>query len=219
IFSSILPSALSGFVVLLALLVMNWPLTLMMIAIGPAVWLTLRITGRNLRREVHAFQRAFEVFSNGVLFVLRQMDLTRILAHEDGEIRRQDGHAERLRLAGEAMAKSLAVHRQVQQSLTALAGSVILIAGGTQVAMGAMTLGALLAFYVAAGLLNGICNTVLGGLADVVAGTESLAALRTLAEAGPLDSYTGRRPVPFKGHIDLRHVAFDYSDHAVLRDI
>jgi ATP-binding cassette, subfamily B, bacterial len=219
LFSAIVPSALSGLVITVALFVMNWSLTMLMILIAPAVFLGLRVTGRNVRREVHAFQRAFEEFSNGILFVLRQMDLTRLLAHEEGEIRRQSRHADRLRLTGESMAMSFAVHRQIQQHLTGLAGAAVLIAGGAQVAMGVTTLGALLAFYVAAGLLNGIVNTMLGGLAELSAGTESLAALRALAEAGPMDPYTGTRQIAFQGNIALTHVSFDYGAHTILRDI
>jgi ATP-binding cassette, subfamily B, bacterial len=219
LFSGMLPAALSALVLLIALFVMSWSLTLMMIAIAPAIWFALRMTGRRVRREVHAFQRAFEAFSNGILFVVRQMDLTRILAHEAGEIRRQQGIADRLRTTGIGMAMSFAFNGQVQQVLMGAAGAAILIAGGVQVAIGAMSLGELLAFYVAAGLLNGSANTVLAGFADVVAGTESLGALRTLADAGPLDPYHGSRRITLKGDISIRHVAFDYGEHSVLHDI
>src|SRR5262249_17023107 len=63
LFSGILPSALSGLVMIAALFAMSWSLTLMMFVVTPAVWVTLRITGRHVRREVHVFQRAFESFS------------------------------------------------------------------------------------------------------------------------------------------------------------
>jgi ABC-type bacteriocin/lantibiotic exporter with double-glycine peptidase domain len=219
IFSGILPAALSGTVIAIALFAMSWSLTLMMMVVAPAIWLMLRITGRRVRRDVHTFQRAFEAYSNGMLFVLRQIDLTRLLGHEEGELRRQDKNSDRLRLAGEDMATSFALHRQVQQNLTGIAGAIILVAGGAQVAMGAMSVGEMLAFYVAVGLLNGTANTVLGGIADVTAGTESLTALGVFFQSGPLDPYAGTRQLAFEGNISLRHVAFDHGKHAILRDV
>ena len=219
LFSGIVPSTLASLVIIAALFVMDWRLTLMMIAIAPMVWLALRITNRGIRREVHVFQRAFEDFSNGILFVLRQMDLTRFLAHEQGEIARQGQNADRLKVAGESMAMSFAGHRMVQQQLTGLAGAIILIAGGAEVAMGVMTIGGLLAFYVAAGLLNGVVNTALGGVADLIAGTESLAALRSLIDAGPPNPYSGTRKTEFEGHIALENVVFEYGAHRVLNGV
>lgn len=219
LFSSIVPATLASVTILAALFMMDWRLSLMMIAIAPMVWLALRITNRGIRRKVHIFQRAFEDFSNGILFVLRQMDLTRFLAREEGEIVRQNRNAHRLKVAGESMAMSFASHRMVQQQLTGLAGAIILVAGGAEVARGLMTIGGLLAFYVAAGLLNGSVNTALGGVADLIAGSESLAALHGLIKAGPAHPYTGTRKVELDGRIALEHVVFGYGDHRVLDGI
>ena len=219
VFSAILPALLSAIVLLTALFVMSASLTLMMIAVAPAIWLALRVTARRVRRDVRVFQRAFESFSHGIQFVLRQMELTRIQAQESREIWRQDRIADTLRTTGHTMAMSFAVHGQGQQMLMAVAGAVILVAGGAQVANGAMSLGELLSFYVAAGLLNGVTGTVLGGVADLVAGMESVAAIKALMEAGPREPYMGTCEVVVDGHVSLRHVAFDYGGHPVLGDV
>jgi ABC-type bacteriocin/lantibiotic exporter with double-glycine peptidase domain len=219
IFSGMLPAVLSGTVIAAALFAMSWSLTLTMMVVAPAIWLTLRISSRRVRRDVYTFQRAFEAYSNGMLFVLRQLDLTRLLGYEEGELDRQDKTSDRLRVAGEEMQTSFAVHRQMQQNLTGIAGAIILIAGGAQVAMGVMTLGQMLAFYVAVGLLNGSANTVLGGIADVTAGTESLTNLLAFFKSGPIDPYNGTRKLAFEGYISLRRVCFDYGKHAILRDV
>lgn len=219
ILSNVIPSALSGLVVLGVLFVMNWFLALLMIAVAPLIWLTAKPTGRLVRRDLHAYRNAFEIFSKGILFVLRQMELTRVQAHEAEEKRRQDSYIEDMRRTGEQMAFSFALHKQVQQNVTGIAGVIILVAGGVEVANGAMTVGAFLAFYVAAGILNGLANAILGGITDVISGTESLVTLHELHQIGPMDPYTGKQKIPFRGRIVLRDIVFDYGEHPVLTDV
>ena len=80
------------------------------------------------------FQRAFEGFSKGVHFAVRQIDLTRVKAYEAEELERQQRHIGDLRVTGHRMAMSFAVHSQVQRTLTGLGGILILVIGGAFVA-------------------------------------------------------------------------------------
>jgi ABC-type bacteriocin/lantibiotic exporter with double-glycine peptidase domain len=184
----------------------------------PAVWIAAAFTHRHVSRDVRGFQGAFESYSKGMSFVLRQLDLTRVQACEVEEIGRQKAAIDRLRASGERMSWSFAVHGQVQATVTGLLGIVLLVIGGVEVARGTLTLGAFLAFYFGAGLLNGFVTTVLRGTADVIAGSVSLATLADILEGGTPAAYAGRAPHQFRGGLELRDVGFAYDRDPVLRN-
>jgi ATP-binding cassette subfamily B protein len=82
-----------------------------------------------------------------------------------------------------------------------------------------MSLGSLMAFYLAAGALNGAFGRLTGIAPDLITGDESLRKLRALnQEVGP-SGYGGKAAIVFKGGICLRGVTFAYDQKPVLRDL
>jgi len=219
VFSVVLPAILSGVIILLALLAIQWQLVIVLTAVFPAIWLASRITGRSVREAVRICRSDFEDFAKGVLFILRQMDLTRVRVNEAREQEQQSERIENLRRSSERMTLSFAVHSHVHQNLTGIAGVAILVVGAAHVAAGTMSMGALLAFYAAASFLNNAINSALNGVSDFVSATEALRMLRSLFEAGPVDPYQGRRSLSFTGHIALSQVAFGYDQNEVLSNV
>lgn len=217
--SSMLPALFGSAALLLVLVALNWRLVALTAAVLPLLALSTRWSGKGVKRDVHAFQRAFEQFSKGVLFALRQMDLTRLKACEGMERERQSGYAGAVGAQGRRMAMSFAVHGQLQRNLTGLAGILILVAGGAGVADGTMSLGDLMAFYVAAGLLNGQVDSLIGGIPELIAGNESLVVLRGVLREGQTGPYHGRRRIAFGGSVAVRGVSFAYGDHTILRGL
>jgi ABC-type bacteriocin/lantibiotic exporter with double-glycine peptidase domain len=217
--SATLPAILTSAALMIVLLFLNWSLVLLIAAAVPILFFATRITSRYVKNRVFDFQRAFEGFSKGMLFVLRHMDLTRAQGFEREELARQRVHLDRLRESGEAMSMSYALHYQIETNVTGMTSVVILIAGGIAIAEHVMSLGEFLAFYVAAGLLNGFVERVIGAVPDLIAGNESLVTLRLLYDAGPLEPYHGTRPIEFGGALALDDVTFAYGEHAVLRDL
>ncbi len=217
--SVLMPALFSGLSLALVLLWLNWWLLLLGTSVLPLAWLAGSLTGRLVKRRVLIFQRAYEAYSKGVQFVLRYLDLTRLVGFEAGELERQRGLVQALRHRSEAMAMSYAVHNQVQANVTGLAGLVILIAGGTAIARHDMSLGAFLAFYVAAGLLNGFVERIGNTLPDLITGNESLMTLLRLRSSGPPEPYRGTRRIDFGGRIALRHASFGFAGRTVLRDV
>ncbi|MCH8266010.1 MAG: ABC transporter ATP-binding protein [Acidobacteria bacterium] len=211
LFSAMLPAALLSLVLFIYLCVLSWTMVLLMIVVAPAVWITMGITGSHVQRHVKVFQHSFETFSRGVFFVLRHIDLTFIQAFEHEETRRQAQHLEDLSRTGKNMSLSFAVHNEVQRNIVGLAGILVLVFGGAQVAIGQISIGEFLTFYLAASLLNGSVNTVIGSIPDVVAGNESLSKLRRLMEDGPVQPYSGSKQIAFTGRIMLSKVSFDYG--------
>lgn len=219
LFSGIMPAAMTSVVLFVVLLSLHWQLTLLTLLVFPLVYASTVFSGRNVKRKVFQFQRAFEVFSKGMRFVLRQIDLTRIQGYEDTEIRRQSGYLEDLKATGEKMAFSHALHRHIQTNVFGLAGLLILVVGGMSIASGSMSIGEFIAFYMAAGLLNGQVSSVIGGVPAIITGNESLVTLETLMRKDDLEPYSGRTKVDCHGNIDVRNVDFSYGQGPILQGL
>ena len=217
--SSIIPAVLTSVCLVAVLLYLNAVLVALLAGVLPLVWLSTVLGGRYVKREVRAFQQAFEGFSHGVQFVLRQMDLTRARGFEDGELARQAQGLRQLETSGVRMAMSFAMHQQVQNSLNGIGGLLLLVGGGVAVASHAMTLGDLLAFYLAAGALNGAITKLTSFVPELIAGDESLRKLQDLRAQTETAGYSGGRQAPFDGAVSLRDVDFAYADKPVLRGV
>jgi ABC-type bacteriocin/lantibiotic exporter with double-glycine peptidase domain len=217
--SQVLPGLITGVALLLMLVILSWKLVLAIVLLIPLLWISGRITGRYIQREVYAFQRAFEVFSTGVRFVLEHINLTLLQGFKTQEIQRQAGYIHKLRVQSVRMAMSYAVHNQIQTTLTGFAVIIVLVMGGAFIATGVMTLGEFMAFYIAAGLLKGFVSSILAGFPEIITGNESLVTLRALINVDDVDPYTGRKKLDFRGEIELRKVNFRYGDTQILRDV
>lgn len=217
--SRVIPSLITCVALIIVLIFINWWLVLLAAPVLFVVGFSTRLTSKYVKRRVYVFQRAFEAFSKGMLFVLRQMDLTRIQAFEDHETERQNQQLDDLRGTAKRMAMGYAIHNQIQSNIVGFGGIIVLVAGGTAIANGTMTLGAFLAFYVAAGLLNGAAGTAINGLPPIITGNESLVTLRNLINDGPPEPYSGSRRIGFEGNIAVENVTFSYGEHRVLSDV
>ena len=219
LFSTIWPSMLTAGVLVTVLLVLSPVLLLATAALLPFIFVAGMYSGKYVKRSVFTFQRAFETFSKGTLFVLHHMELTRIQATEEEEIRKQVGHLNDLRSSGEDMAFRFAVNSQIQNTLTGIAVIIILVVGGSLVATAHMSLGEFIAFYVAAGLLNTYMNNIVNALPQLITGNESMVTLEKLARTETTPPYSGNRHIDFHGAISLHGVSFSYGDEPILTDI
>jgi ATP-binding cassette, subfamily B, bacterial len=215
--AKLLPAVFSGLVLVVLLAFLNARLLLLTLALAPLLWLSIRATGSLVKRRVFVFQRAFEAFSNGILFVLQHMELTQVQSFETREAQRRVADMDRLRRTSERMAFVYAVHGQLQTITVTLCGVVILVAGGAAVASGQMTIGGFLSFWVAAGLLNQQITTLVTAIPQVIAGNESMVTLHRFATSCEPAPYRGREVHPFTGLIRLDDVEFGYGGAPVVR--
>ena len=99
----LLPAIFSSVVLLALLAFLNRKLLLLTVAMRAAAACSRSaLTGRLVKRRVFVFQRAFETFSNGILFVLQHMDLTLVQSFEAREAQRRLADMARLRRASRA---------------------------------------------------------------------------------------------------------------------
>jgi len=76
--STTLPALLATAGLCLVLVYLNPWLTLLMASLAPLVWLATAVAGRWIRREVKAFQGAFERFSQGYPLMLEEIQHSRL---------------------------------------------------------------------------------------------------------------------------------------------
>ncbi len=198
---------------------LNARLFLVMMTVLPFLFLLSRAMRKPVRARVNEFHRAFETFSQGILFVLDKMDLTRIQTAQHLEIARQEEHIEAVRTASGSMAWLNTAFNSAHTMLVTACAILILVVGGMSVATGAMTLGELLSFYVAMALLRRHVQIILSSIPYILAGTESLTTLFTLVQTRETLPYSGRSKIDFRGKISLESVSFRYGDRSVLDSI
>lgn len=219
LFSSVLPALFTAAALTGCLLYLQWRLVIIVFAVAPLIWLSNRLTTPLVQRGVQQFQAAFEQFSKGVLFVLRNRELTQQKAFEAEELARQAGHVTKLSRTGVRMSMNFALHGQVQRNVTGMAAVLLLVVGGISVIHGGLSLGDFMAFFAAAAMLNSSIDTALDGVPGLIAGNESLRLLRDIAGAQEADAYRGTQAASFSGNVSLEQVSFAYGDRLVLEDV
>lgn len=217
--SRLLPSLFTSLALCFVLLFLNWFLVLVMVSLFPVIFLANRYSGQVVKTRVFVFQRAFEAFDKGIGFVLRYMDLTRIQGAEGQEVLRQSRILKKLQDQTGRMSFIYAVHGQVQQTLTALSGILLIIIGGAFVANARMTMGEFLSFYVAAIFLFNHVDNITTSLTDVINGNESLITLHNLTEIKDLQPYSGNKKIIFDGSLSFESVTFAYDRQQVLKSL
>ena len=218
LFSMALPALITVPVLAGILLYLDWRLFLMGLLLLPLLWFATRITSRNMRQHVIRNQRAFERFSKSVAFAIHHIDLTRVRAFESEEVARQRSAIDGLSETGHDMAMASATHGQVQHTITYFGGICLLVAGGALVASGGMTIGELLAFFVAANQLSGSANAVLGSIPDVIAASQYFSTLRDIMMRGEPEPYNGTQKPDLSAGIEVKAVTFAYEGAPILRD-
>ena len=191
--SGMFPAAISIIVLLVLLAYVSWQLTLVGAFTLPLVSLLSRGARTRLQGEVARCQTDYDIFSKGVSFVLRQMELTRVQAFEMGERYRQRRTLKALASSGVRMSMAYALHDQLQMTIAGIAGVALLVLGGNEVIEGRMTLGSLAEFYFGAGMLYSFVGSYLGGAADVAGGRQAIANVAELLDAEVPEPYGGSR--------------------------
>ena len=217
--AQLIPAIVTSVAFGIVLTFLNWVLFLVMMGVTPLLFLASARIGGLLRDRVRTFYRSFETFSKGTLFVLQMMDLTKIQSGERFELERQAKHLEDLRLASATMAWLSAALGLFQYTAVVSAGIIILIIGGASVARGSMTLGQLLSFYVAFGLLGTYLQIIGAAVPGIIAGNQSLTTLFDILRAEDEAPYSGRKRIAFQGKVSLESVTFQYKDRPVLYDV
>lgn len=213
--SSMLGGFLPAFFVSLFLGIMlvylNWQLALVLLIVVPGLTFMIRRMGRKVRLEVRGYYRAYEVFVDGVRFLLRMFDLTQTQAAVEIESADQHQRFKELNVRGRRYLFMNAVYRSSQDLLVTSAGVLVLFVGGGGVISGWITLGEVISFYIALALLTRYLSSFLSAITDLVAGNESLTSIFELISLIPQPPYTGNRRLKFGGELTFEEISFAYD--------
>lgn len=216
--ANVLPSLILGTALVAMMALLNSRLLGFLLLVVPILALTNQRLGAIVKARVDRHRDAFTRFSSGVRFMLHRMDLTRYQSAEAYETSRQHGHIEELRVHSERMAWLQAAYALAQNGLITVAGIIILVVGGMDVAHGRSTLGSLMSFYVATILLTGCMRQLFAAMPHVIEGRQSLAALHAFAQEPTGKPYAGTDRIAFKGAIRMESVGFGYGPKLLLEE-
>lgn len=217
--TQLLPSVLICIALSAVLIYLSWILFLVLASIAPLLLLVSKLMKERVVEKSNEHRWSYQTYSKGVLSALQMLDLTRIQTAEPFEIERQGKQIEELRRAGESFHRLQAAYRELQNTIVAVAGVLVLIVGGRAVATGSLTLGELLSFCVAVGLMSNYLRAIWSSIPRLIAGNESLVTLYNLVKTETSPPYSGRKRIAFSGKIALESVCFQYKGQPVLQDV
>lgn len=215
----IVPGFVSAALLLGLLFFLNPAMAGLLLLFAPPMLGLTRMVARRAETKVTAFHRAFERYAQGVLLVLRTMDLTQALGQERHQLEDQGSRLEDLRLRESQMAKTYAAHGQVQSMAVSVSAVAILFLGGLTVIRGGMSLGEFFAFYFVATLLNQTAMASLAALPELIDGHRSLCDLHQFADTAELQPYNGQGGIDFHGTLRCENISFSYGANPVLRKL
>lgn len=210
--AAFVPSLIVSAVLSIGLIALNAALFGLMIVVFPFLWLINNALGKLLNRYTRRFRASFEAFSDGVLFSIQAMPLARVHAAEASEIAARRAEIDDLRAKSGSMAWLHSAYALMHNIVFYACGILILMIGGVLAIHQRMTLGDLITFYIAFGILGAHLVSLSNIVPHFVMGVESLYALYDLVTHQDHDPYCGTEAITFQGDVDLRGVHFAYHD-------
>jgi len=217
--TQMLPSLVISIALSAVLIYLNWFLYLILVLITPFIVWVGKTMGQKVKEVVNAFRHSLESLNRDVWFALWLADLTILQTAEKQEIERQKKNFDDFRIIGTSMTYLQTAFNVAQSTIIGVSGIIILIVGGITVLNKGMTLGDLLSFYVAAGLLRKHVNPVLGAIPTLISGGESIEELYNFICNPNVNPYSGTRKIDFNGNISIRRVHFKYEEKSVLNNV
>lgn len=216
--SSFGPAALTSVGLSAVLAFINWRLYLLTLSVIPLMIVAHRIVKPRQRESAQNYRRAFARFSEGIIFTLRTMELTRLRAAEHSQMARNRERLADLEVKDRRLFDLRTIYQSTQQTLVATAGIVTLVMGGIGVIRGTLTIGELFAFYAALAMLRGPLGNALTSVPVIIEGRQSLEQVFAVLAHPDRRPYSGSRLVAFSGSVELDGVSFSYTDRRLLED-
>lgn len=217
--SSLIPSLIISVALCCILLYLNLQLFLLLLLIAPLIFIFGRLSGYKIKIWTNKSHRLFESITKGLFFVLQIMDLTIQRSAEQYEMDRQLKNVTAFRDVSMKHAWTISIYQSIQNTIIAFSGVLILVVGGIAVINEFISLGNLISFYVATGMLKGQMSTVTKSIPIAIEGYESLTTIYDLYYTNYDVPYQGKLKFEFVGKIRFKSVYFSYGKNDLLKDI
>lgn len=215
-----LPAALVTMLLCIVLAVIDIRLLGLLAVLALPGWMILRFTLKDKTMEyVAEYHARFERFSREAYRALELMDLTRLHAAEPLERNRQNEAMEGYHSSVERMVTSVTTYSALQQSIVAIAGVLVLVAGGALIAEETLSTGDLIAFFVGVMMLRNATRTLASGYGFWLEGRAAFARIRYLLLLDSPRPYSDDGEEPKAETLALENVSFGYNGKRVLEGI
>jgi ABC-type bacteriocin/lantibiotic exporter with double-glycine peptidase domain len=216
LFGRFLPATLTTALLAIVLLALNWMLFAVLVAIAPLGLLTSRLLSRLVRERVERHDAAFRRLSQGFLFVLNVRDLTVIQGADEAERSRQQECVAEVCDTGARLYWAYGAYEQFQGIIVAVAGVVVLTFGGALVMLGQLSVGGLVAFYVALALLSASLQRLAVVVPTMLTGVTALERIWQFWQEEPVAAAAPGLAVSLRGAASFEDVGFGYDAGPVL---
>jgi len=206
-----LPAIITASLFTLVLVALAPPLLLVVLFLAPLSLLANRLLGGRVRRLVAEFRKAFDAFDANTAAMLRRTELTRLRGAESQEIATHAVHVDDLRSASARMAWTATAYTALQGLHITFVSVAILVVGGSAVAMGWMSLGALAAFCFVLAQLGANVRAIWGAVPHVLAGLDALGSITAMLARERQTPVGGDVEHVVRGAISFREVRMGFD--------
>ncbi len=188
--------------------------------LAPVLYVVNTWTSRRYREAVRTFHKDFSLFSKHVQFLVKHDDLIHVSSAETFELHESEQKVDRLRDSTVRASLFAVLQTLAQHQIILIGGALVLLAGGMAVAKGTATIGSLVSFYVAIGLLSSHARSAIGSIPNMIEGSESLRRITTIIQDGEAPAYSGTQRIDAIHDIQFEHVSYGYEqDKPVIDDV
>jgi len=192
LFTQAIPGALISLGLIFVLLRLNLLLGIICICALPVFAAGALLISKRLKGLIRVFHQDYSQYSKGIKFMLESNELIRISTAELIEEKEQRATIERLKDShGRALLFS-SVFSIGQQQLLIVGAALILLVGGYFAMRGNFSVGQLVAFYAALGMLQGYVGSVVNAVPTLVEGRESLRVLQAIIDTARQEAQEGQ---------------------------
>lgn len=186
--------------------------------LAPLLYIANRAMSRLYRKTVRTFHKDFSLFSKHIQFLVKHDDLIHTSSAETFVLHEAEQKVDRLRDSTIRSSFIAALQTLVQQQIILITGALVLLAGGLAVAKGTITIGVLISFYVAIGLLSSHARSAIGAIPHIIEGSESLQRMASIIQGGEAPVYSGTHKINAITNIQFEHVSFGYEENKPILD-
>lgn len=197
----------------------NVSLFALLACLFPALVLLERFLRPMLRQLVQGHHRTYEDLQRKTLFGLEALDLTHARGVARLEVEEQVDATDRFRLVSTRLALFREAMSFAQDVFVLITSVVCLMLGAWFVVEEQMSLGELLAFYMAVLVMRPHLRTCWAALPGIAEGVESLNSIYRWVNQPDSPPRFGDGVIAFSGEVRFRKVNFSYSAKPLLRDI
>lgn len=214
-----MPALITSSIFLAALMALAPMLLLAALCAAPLAVLSHRQLGGRLQGLVEQFRLSFQTFDESILAALHRLDLTQLRGAEDFEIARHAETVDHLRRTSGQMAWTATAYSLGQGWIVSVVSVITLLAGGTAVAQGTITLSGLAAYYFVLVQLGSSLNALWTSAPQILAGLDSLGNIARLQGAPSAMPSGGSRRHAIRGGVVFDKVQFSYGPEPLLQQI